>query len=644
MQKNIRQLAAVMFTDMVGYTALMQKDENKAKMNRDRHRKVLEKLIINYHGLIMQYYGDGTLSVFGSAIEAVECAVEIQNELQKEPKIPLRIGLHIGDIVYADDGVYGDAVNIASRIQSLSIPGGILISEKVYDDIKNHPELPAKSLGKLHLKNVKCPVGVFALMNEGLVVPSVESVESKSSRSFQSVAVLPFVNISANPENEYFSDGITEELINALTKIEGLHVTSRTSCFAFKGKSEDIRQIGSQLNVNTVLEGSVRQAGDRVRITAQLINTIDGYHMWSEVYDRKLEDIFKVQDEISRKIVSELSEKLAVSIIEKPIVKSSTQSLEAYNLYLKGLFYWNKYSADCAKKALDFYQKAIAIEQDFALAHAAISGCYVFLAAIGFMTSKTAYAKAKEFALRSLELDNNLSESHLSLAMVKFFFDWDWNGAEACFQKAIELNPGSAAVHHNYTLYLMAIGKVEQTIQVAEKAHMLDPLSLVNNNSLGNAYFYAGRHDDAIDQLEKTLELDPNFIIALNSLGWIYLDLGKIDKTLQYFKKVQKLPGHAAKRIAPLGYAHAKAGNIEETKKFLERLQKRSKIEKYLELNLDFAILYIGLKNFDKVFYHLEKAYQNHYGELVFLRLPLWREIHNDPRFKDLIEKMGFEN
>jgi Tfp pilus assembly protein PilF len=273
-----------------------------------------------------------------------------------------------------------------------------------------------------------------------------------------------------------------------------------------------------------------------------------------------------------------LSEKLTGSINEKSLVASSTKNIEAYNLYLQGLFYWNKYSADCAKKALKFYHEAIRIEPEFALAHAAISGCYVFLAAIGYMSSKSAYSKAKEFALKSLNLDNNLSESQLSLAMVKFFFDWDWDGAEECFQKAIELNPGSAAVHHNYTLYLLAMGRVKETVQEAKKALMLDPLSLVNNNSLGNAYFYAGRHDDAIEQLEKTLELDPNFIIALNNLGWICLDLGKIDRALHYFKKAQRLPGHAVKRIAPLGYAHTKAGNIEKAKKCLEKLKKRAEM------------------------------------------------------------------
>jgi TolB-like protein/Tfp pilus assembly protein PilF len=641
MRNEIRQLAAVMFTDMVGYTALMQIDEHKAKQNRDRQRKVLEKQILDFHGLIMQYYGDGTLSVFGSVIEAVECAVEIQRELQKEPKIPVRIGLHVGEIAYADDGVYGDAVNIASRIESLSVPGGILVSEKVYDEIKNHPELPAKALGKIHLKNVKCPVGIFALLNEGLSVPSPDSVVSKTSRSLHSIAVLPFVNMSANPENEYFSDGITEEIINALTELEGLHVTSRTSSFAFKGKLEDIRSIGTQLNVGTVLEGSVRKIGNRVRVTAQFINAIDGYHLWSEVYDRNIVDMFKVQDEISINIANKLREKFKGSKLIKPLVKSPAVDLKAYNLYLKGLFYWNKFTGNSAKKALELYQQVISLEPDFAQAYAAISGCYVFLAAIGYIPSKTAYSSARKHALKSLELDNQLFEAHLSMAMVKFFLDWDWEGANACFQKALELNPGAAAVHHNYTLYLSALGRYEDNIIEAEKALTLDPLSLVNNNSMGNAFFYAGQHQDAIKQLKKTLELEPEYVIALNSLGWVYLDLGDFDEAIKYFKRAKKKSGDAVKRLAPLCYAYAKSGNQEEATKYLEQLKKKAKLEQALELNLDFALIYIALHKFEEVFYNLEEAYKNHYGELVFLNLPFWKDIHLDPRFKDLIKRIG---
>ncbi|HEY6437548.1 MAG TPA: adenylate/guanylate cyclase domain-containing protein, partial [Ignavibacteriaceae bacterium] len=277
-------LAAIMFTDMVGYTALMQENERQAKILRDKHRAVLERLILEHRGQILQYYGDGTLTIFGSAIEAAICGAKIQKELQLEPKVPLRIGIHAGDVVYDDEGVYGDGVNIASRIENIAIPGSVLISDKINDELKNQTEISSVFMGRYELKNVKHPVKVFALKSDGLALPSPDQLEGKSAVAGNSIAVLPFVNLSAEKDNEYFSDGITEELLNALAKVEGLLVTSRTSSFAFKGKNTDIREIGKMLDVKTVLEGSVRKYGNRVRVTAQLINSENGYHKWSETY------------------------------------------------------------------------------------------------------------------------------------------------------------------------------------------------------------------------------------------------------------------------------------------------------------------------------------------------------------------------
>jgi len=277
-----RQLAAIMFTDMEGYTALMQKNEQAAIELRNRHRGVFEKTMTDHSGKIIQYYGDGTLSIFSSAIHAVKAGIEMQLLFRKEPQVPLRIGIHIGDISLDDSGVYGDGVNVASRIESFSVAGSVFISNKVFDEIKNQPQVNTISMGLFELKNVSRPVEVFAITNEGLTVPLPVDVKGKTAEPTNKLAVLPFVNMSNDPENEYFSDGIAEELINALSKIDGLQVICRTSAFSFKGKSQDVREIGKALNVNKVLEGSVRKAGNRVRINAELVNTADGYQLWSE--------------------------------------------------------------------------------------------------------------------------------------------------------------------------------------------------------------------------------------------------------------------------------------------------------------------------------------------------------------------------
>ena len=309
--------------------------KQKQRFYEIRQQQTLENLIPAYNGTIIQFFGDGTLSIFDSAIDAVKCAIEIQKELQKEPKVKLRIGIHSGDVVYDTKGLYGDCVNVASRIEAIAVPGAMLISDKVFDEVKNQKEIKTIPLGKFILKNVKRPVNVYAIANEGLVIPTSAQIGIKAG-SDKSIAVLPFVNMSADPENEYFSDGISEEILNALTHVEGLQVTARTSSFSFKGKNEDVRQIGNKLSVANILEGTVRKAGKKIRINAQLINTADGYHVWSEVYDSELEDIFDVQDEISRKIVNRLKENFAITEKKENVIKPPTENLDAYNLYLKG--------------------------------------------------------------------------------------------------------------------------------------------------------------------------------------------------------------------------------------------------------------------------------------------------------------------
>src|SRR5687768_15504476 len=392
-EQQVRQLAAIMFTDMTGYTAMMHEDEKRAKGLRDKQRSTLEKCIPAFNGKLLQYYGDGSLSIFNSSFDAVKCAIQIQKELQKDPSVPHRIGIHSGDISYDGQGVYGDCVNVASRIESASVPGAVLMSDKVHDEIKNQKEIATISLGKYNFKNVKRQIEVFAVADDDLVIPSAAQLSIKSGNSEKSIAVLPFVNMSSDAENEYFSDGISEEILNALTKVEGLQVSARTSSFSFKGKNEDVRQIGAKLGVANVLEGSVRRAGKRMRITAQLINTADGYHLWSEVYDSDLEDIFQIQDEISLKIVNQLKENLSIGQqpTQEHIIKPLTENIDAYNLYLKGRYYFNKSNPENIQKAIQTFEEVIRIDPEFASTYCMLSFCYSFLGSSGLMHPVEAY-------------------------------------------------------------------------------------------------------------------------------------------------------------------------------------------------------------------------------------------------------------
>jgi len=648
MAKGIRKLAAIMFTDMIGYTALMQKDEQQAKVKRDRHRAILQKSVREHRGEILQYYGDGTLIIFGSAIEAVNAAVDIQTELQIEPKIPLRVGIHTGDIVHSDDGIFGDGVNVASRIEGLSVSGSVLISEKVHDEIRNHPEFEIKSMGKFNLKNVKRPMEVFAMANEGLSIPNLKEIKDKIGITDKTIAVLPFVNLSTDPENEYFSDGITEELLNALTKVDGLLVISRTSSFAFKGKNEDIRKIGEQLGVSTVLEGSVRKAGNKVRITAQLINSADGYHLWSEVYDRKLEDIFEVQDEIARTITNKLREKLTTEGSKESLVKPATENIEAYNLYLKGLFYWNKWTPEDRKKAIEIYEEAIAKEPDFALPYSGLANCYSILGSTGQMDPNIAFPKAKKAALKALELDNNLMEAYLSLATVKLYDDWDDVAANELIQKALKLNPGSAVAHQNYALYFLITGYItgnlKEAVRESELAVQLDPLSMPNNLFLGTVYFLNQQNDKALRQYDKILELDPNFRAAIEAKGWVYCITGEWEKAIRYFKEYQKLTNNPLKGITGLGYAYARAGQFDKVKQILHRLDERERLEKNASISGDFAMIYMGLQDYDKAFNYFKKITPDRFGLMFYKSHPLFEEIRKDTRFKKWMGESGAGN
>jgi len=637
--KEIRMLAAIMFTDMVGYTALMQENERRAKILRDKHRAVLERLILEHRGQILQYYGDGTLSIFGSAIEAAVCGSKIQQELQTEPKVPLRIGIHAGDVVYDDEGVYGDGVNIASRIENLALPGSVLVSDKINDELKNQKEIASTFLGRYELKNVKYPIKLYAINAEGIIVPTSEQLEGKSAISENSIAVLPFINLSAEKDNEYFSDGITEELLNALAKVDGLLVTSRTSSFAFKGKNTDIRDIGKQLGVKTVLEGSVRKYGNRVRVTAQLINSENGYHKWSETYDRNFEDIFAVQDELANSIVDQLKKTIQIQKPSKTLVKIPTGNIDAYNLYLKGLYNWNKWSPDFVFKAIKYFEDAANISPDFSLAHARLSACYVFLGAAGFMPNKIAYSKAKEYALKAFELDNSLIDAQLSLGMVKYFNDWDWQGAEKCFIKALEINPNSAETHQYYAMLLTTLGYHKKALKEAELAHQLDPLNAPISYILSFAYFNNNQTELAIEQHNKTLEIDSEFGDTWNSLAWIYLKTANYEKAMEIFNQNLNDPANKVKAISGLGYIYAKLKKPEKAKDYIKILENMNSDQ--LPTDLDLAIVYTGLGEMDTVFNLLNNSIDKRLGGLNFINGKYWKELHDHPRFKEILQRMN---
>jgi len=643
-QSNYRSLAAIMFADMVGYTKLMQEDESKAKLLRDRQRNVVDKSIATHNGRVMQYYGDGTLSMFTSAIKAVEAAREIQEQLQKDPKVPLRIGIHTGDVVHDSEGVFGDAVNVAARVQSLSVPGGVMISGKVFEEIKNHPGIKVEAFGEHDLKNVFNPISIFALANEGLSVPEQSYIQGITGSHKNSVAVLPFANFSPNPENEYFSDGITEEIINALVKLDGLQVPSRTSVFAYKNTKKDIREIGKELNVATVLEGSVRQAGNKIRVTAQLINTDDGFHVWSENYDGELKDIFKVQDEISQKIAEKLEQNFEFSI-SRNLYEASTDSVVAYNHYLQGLYYWNKRTPESVQKAIDCYRKAIKKCATYTKAYSGLANCYSFLGTIGHLKGKAAFPKAEKFALKALELNDFRGESFVSLGFVDLFYKWDYNSAEANFRKAITMEPNNEEARIALAMYYRITGDLERMFHHTKAASKIAPVSLPVLLQHGYSYWLSGKHEKAMETYEKILELDPLFRSALEGMALVYVAEEKYDKAIKVVKKYLDLVDSEYKGGTQLGYIAALKGNKKLANENLEIIKKRGLANPDLNLSLDFAVIYAAMGENDEAFKYLNKAVDEKLGAILFIKtmFPL-DKLRSDIRYNQLLERMGLNH
>lgn len=635
----MRQLAAILFADMTGYTALMQENEELARHKRRRLKDVLEQTVAQFNGKILQYYGDGSLSIFNSAIDGVHCSIRLQQQLRQEPVVDIRIGIHTGDITIEEETIYGDGVNLASRIESLAVPGGIFISEKVYDEIKNQQHISAREMGYFELKNVKQPVRVFAISNEGIVVPSRESVRGKTKQTGNRLAVLPFVNMSADPENEYFSDGITEELLNALTRVDGLQVTSRTSAFAFKGKNHDIRDIAIQLNVDKVLEGSVRKSGNRVRITAQLINATDGYHIWSENYDRNLTDIFEVQDEISGMIADRLRKNFETA---DKASKAPVKNVEAYTWYLKGLHFWNKVTPADARKAIDCFEKAISIEPGYAQAYSMVAGAWSYLGATGQVMPGKAFDIVKRYADKALQLDSSVAESHVAKAACYLFYEWKWDAAYRSLQEAIRLNPSAIEAYDLLGHYYIIVGQKDLAAKTLEEAERLDPLSPVIIQSLANAYIFAERYDDGINQAEKLLEMNPQMRVALEIKAWCTGFKGDWHAAQRLFEEVHRLTGHPLKGLMGLGYTYAKLGERDKAMECLHKMEQRQLEEPESVLDADMAAIWLGLGDFDKVFYHINQCIDKRMGPVsYFLEYPPYKVLKSDPRFAELKRKAG---
>ncbi|MCH8289325.1 MAG: hypothetical protein IID12_09520 [Candidatus Marinimicrobia bacterium] len=672
-----RKLAAIMFTDMVGYTALMQEDEDKARELIERHRDLMKPHVDKHDGEIIQFVGDGTFCRFNSAIEAVNAAIEIQHVFKLEDEMSLRIGIHVGDVVVKGDEVYGDGVNIASRLEPLAEPGGICLSGEVYTQIKNQAKIDLIAGGSKNLKNVKDPVDIYFVSAStgekrsfsGETLISEKSIPRKfiyagatvmalllvvvwnlpffssgdrvleASGEIRSIAVLPLDNLTNDPDQEYFSDGMTEALIANIAKIRSLKVISRTSVMRYKGTEKPLPEIGKELNVDAILEGSVMHAEGEVRITVQLIRASTDEHLWADSYTDKLENIMILQSRIAKAIAKEV--KLTLSP-EEELKLSSNKKIDpaAHEAFLRGKHFWNKRTGDDIKKGLEYFKEAVNIEPLYALAHVGIAESYVLLHQYANLPSRETYPKGKAAALKALEIDPNLGEAHIAIAYALTEHFWDWEAAEAEYKKGLELSPNYATGHQWYAEYLNYMGRHDESKKEIKIARELDPLSLVILWVESWIYHWSGDIESARRFMDRNIELYPDFSQMYYNKGDLHLGEGEYEEAAQLYLKGLEIDKVSAEVLDE----HREAFNLYGIKGlfnvFLEFDLKQDPINSY-RVARDYYIL----GDYEKSIDWFERAIEDRIFWIVQInQRPTFSDpvFRSNPRFQAILKKMNF--
>lgn len=636
-----RRLAGIMFIDMVGYTASSQTDESGAIRRVQELDSLLAPLIAESGGRKIKSTGDGMLIEFDSALKAVHCAVEMQRRLHERnaespaPPIQLRIGVHLGDVEELDADIFGDAVNIAARIEPLAEAGGVCISGEVYAQVRGKTPTIWESMPPKELKGIKHPV---ALYRAALLWNNERSGPPASDRN--RIAVLPFANFSPDSHDEYFADGLTEELITVLAKIEGLRVIARTSVFPYKGTSKSMSQIGAELGVSSVLEGSVRKAGDRIRVTAQLIDVSSQVHRWAEAYDRKLEDVFAVQTEVASEVAKALEMRIGQGEVSR-VPEGRPVATESYLAYLQGRAAMaQSYSEQKLREAQWQFERAIALDPKNARACAALSQATHLIALFHRRAvRKQSDSAARELADRAILLDPELADGHSALGLI-LYSNCEWQAAETEARLALSLNPSFSDVRAWYSMLLQEEGRAEEAHREMSLAFESDPQSRVLAGLLTHLRIWLRLLDDAKASLDRLHDLDSGSRYYHVTCAWYHFARGDLDGALREVAVGESIPledGYAGP--SPVhAIILAKMGRPEEGRKVLQKIESLGDISGSVEL---MAIGYGLLGNLDDSFRILEKKLDEE-GALALqsIRLEPYAEpIRRDPRFREILRR-----
>lgn len=673
-----RQLSAIMFTDIKGYTALMQLDENNAVNIRSKHRKVFKEATDKYNGELIQYFGDGTLSIFKSSVEAIKCAIEMQIAFRQDPSIPVRIGIHVGDIIKTESDIIGDAVNIASRIETLATAGSIIISDKVNDQIKNQKDILTQFIGNFDFKNVSQLMPVFAIANSGVIVPTLSEISGKTNTkgskslnrgnkkyvllltvflivlgsllvygilnkssngsSIKSIAVIPFSNMSSDEDSENFTDGVTEDIVLQLSKINNLKVISRASIMQFKDTKQSIPDIAKALGVTYVLEGSVRKYGNKVRINAHLIDANTNNYLWAENYDKTLTEIFEIQSQVSNEIAKALKITLSTTEILN-LNKPPTTSTEAYNYYKEAQMTLNQGGGaiEELEKTEELFKKAIELDPNFCRAHVGLSDTYLEYIYWGRAAPNAVLGKALTPALKALEINPIDGGSYGTLGAISFY-RYEKETAISYLEKAIQINPSYVGAYDKLAWIRLFEGNLDEAVKLFNKVLELDPLSTKNITNIALSHLYFHKIDAGLKILDEALKNYPDDDMLLFSKGNLLTAAKRYDEAIKVFNR--RSVGFNTNWM--LGYSYGVSGQTEKAREILNYQLEKNKttfVPPYM-----IATLYMGLGDVDNALKWLEKDYEVGGQGLFFWALKRdfkFEPLKNEPRFIALLNKIN---
>ena len=684
------QIGHVLFIDIPGYSKLLINEQTDLQQQLNEIvRKTEQFRAAKKAGKLTRLpTGDGMALVFSNTAEApVQCALEISQALCDHPKLRLRMGIHSGPVNKIQDVNYrsnlaGAGVNLAQRVMNCGDAGHILLSKRAAEDLEQYSKWQPclHHLGEFDVKH-SVKIDIFNLYTDEVGNPALpEKLKSKkieptgplarftkpvigsafliaiavagvwffSHRTQnlplavfpgKSVAIMPFRPLIAASGDEILEAGMADTLITKLSNTREIFIPSLSAVRKYDEQKQAPVTIGRALHVSSVLEGNVQKSGDRIRVSARLIKTADGSSLWGGSFNEKFTDVFEVQDIIAQKVATALALPLSKEE-QKCLTKRYTDSTEAYQLYIKGRFYWNKYTEEGLRKSIEYFKQAVEKDLNYALAYSGMADSYSLLGDLSFAPPKEDFEQGRSYAQKALALDDTLASAHLSLGIVKLFYDWDFTEAEKQLRRAKDLDPNNAQIYHFYGHYLELVGRADEGVQETKRGVELDPTNLIVNSEVGFGYYLARQPDLAIDQMRKTLDLDSTFSYASYVMASAYEQTKMYQAAITELNRARPISGDWSWIVGELGYVYALLGNRAEAEKIIDELNGRQTRE-YIDPVL-VAYIYIALGDKDRAFASLDKAYQQRSGLIGFLQIePKFDPLRSDPRFQDLERRMG---